>query len=154
MRELFKCRNLEMRLCNSSKRCFPSPRFAPHHALLGDPVYSGSCNSKEESYDLRDITCNSTQHRVSHMSDSRVYRRDWRQFSSVQVRVLSQGTHVSCNREFEADCNGEFATSSQQLSKWVLSQLSAGVVKRWLTCNIWSVRLLQFVCQDPLLGDD
>jgi hypothetical protein len=52
---------------------FPSPRFVPHHALLGDTVNAGSRNSKEGSHDLHDITCNSTQCHVSCMSDSGVY---------------------------------------------------------------------------------
>jgi hypothetical protein len=54
MRGLLKRRNIETRLRNSSEQCFPipsprfpSPRFAPHHAFLGDAVTGGSRNSKD-----------------------------------------------------------------------------------------------------------
>jgi hypothetical protein len=108
-----------------------------HRALLGYTVNTGSCNS-EWSHDLHDVTCNNTEHCFSHTSDFRVYRRGWRQFSSVQVSA----------------CTLVATESSQpvrsQLLKWVIKELSAWVEKtssgkRRFTWNIWSVRLL-IVC--------
>jgi hypothetical protein len=154
VRELLKRRNLETRLRNNSKRYsvlpsprFSSPRFTPHHAFLGDAVNDGSRNSKEGSRDLRDVTCNSTQSRVSRMSDSRVYRRDWRQFSSVRVWVPVR------NREFTLVRSESYKWSEveeESSSPW--EHLDCD----WTTffvCNIWSVRLL-LLCRDPLLGND
>jgi hypothetical protein len=68
VREMLKHRNLEERDCTTAvEYCralppLPSPRFAPHHAFLGYVVNTGSCNSKEVSHDLRDVTRNNTQH--------------------------------------------------------------------------------------------
>jgi hypothetical protein len=62
--KLFERRNLETQLRNSNERCFPLPstrfpssRSAPHRTLLGNAV-----NTRLH---------NSTERRVSHMSDSR-----------------------------------------------------------------------------------
>jgi hypothetical protein len=88
-------------LCNkprAAKLClaspsFPSPhiafpRFATHHALLGNAVNAGSCNYTE-------------RYLVPSVS-SRVYRRDWRQFefSTSQCAQVSsqQRVHVSSQR--------------------------------------------------------
>jgi hypothetical protein len=56
------------RLRNSSRALpsralppLPSPRFAPHHALLGYAVNTESHNSEEGSRDLCDVTRNNTQ---------------------------------------------------------------------------------------------
>jgi hypothetical protein len=87
MRELLKLRNLTERDCATVvERCrvlppLSSPPFAPHRALLGYAVNTGSRNNKEKPRDIRDVTRNNTQRCVLRMSDSSFYRRDWRQFS-------------------------------------------------------------------------
>jgi hypothetical protein len=76
----------------------------------------------------------------------------------------ASSVRVSVHTLVATENSRQFATDSSQpvrsqLSKWVIEELSAWVVKsasvkKRLTCNIRSVRLLEFVRRDPLLGDD
>jgi hypothetical protein len=55
--------------------------------------------------------------------------------------------------------NREFTLAHNQFTVCYRSELSVRVVKsasvkRRFTCNVWGVRLLQFVRQDLLLGND
>jgi hypothetical protein len=61
MRELLKFRNLEIDCATVVSDVFPYPRCAPHRALLGYAIKTGSRNSKDGSRDLRDVMCNNTQ---------------------------------------------------------------------------------------------
>jgi hypothetical protein len=116
MRELIIFRNLEEHDCAKVvERCrvlpsLPSPCFAPHRALLGYTVNTGSRNSKEGPRDLHDVTRNNTQRCILLMSDSSVYKRHWRQCSSVEYESVFMRVQVSCNREFKAVRN-QFAVS-------------------------------------------
>jgi hypothetical protein len=79
MRELLKFRNMEDRDCATVvERCralppLPSPRLAPHRALLGYAVNTGSRNSKEGPRDLRDVTRNNTMLRSQRVRLQRVW---------------------------------------------------------------------------------
>jgi hypothetical protein len=142
MWELLKCRNLETQLHNSSEWCFPlpsprfpSPYFSTHQALLCDAVNTGVHNT--------------TQCHVLPLVRFRVYKRDWRQFSSVRVR----------NREFTLVCSESYKWSEVKWSEVEEESLSLWEDlkcdwKTFFMCNIWSVRLLWFVCWNPLLGND
>jgi hypothetical protein len=127
---------------------FPSPRFAPHHTFLGDAVNAASRNSKERSCDLHDVMCNSTQRSVSCMSDSRVYGKDWRQFSSYKYNFARE-CYKSLQQSYQSQFWSEFSAESESY-KW--SDVEEESLSPWedLQCdwntffvyNNWSVRLL------------
>jgi hypothetical protein len=95
MWELMKFRNLMERDCATvAERCrvlppLPSPRFA---LLCVARLRSNTWwrNSKVGPHNLSDVTRNSTQRCALRMSDSSVYRRDWRQSSCSKVWAVNK----------------------------------------------------------------
>jgi hypothetical protein len=155
MRELIKFRNLKERDCATvAERCrvlplLPFPRFALRVARLRGNT--GWRNSKVGQRNLSDVTLNNTRRCVPHMSDSSVDRRDWRQCSSSKVVECQQ-----CSWEYKLQFATEFTTSSHWVIEGVISMTCEETASgnRRFTWNIWSVRLLQFVCRHPLPGND
>jgi hypothetical protein len=130
MRGLLKFRNPKERDCATvAERCrvlppLPSPRFAlPCVARLRGNT--GWRNSKEGPRNLSDVTRNSTRRCVLRMSDSSVYRRDWRQCSSSAVRVVTTEKSASAIRCIEL------------VTKWIIAaeeyEMSAG--KKLMKCH-------------------
>jgi hypothetical protein len=138
MWELLKHRNLKMWLRNNSERWFPlpSPRFAPHCTLLGNAVNTGLHNS--------------TQRRISRMPDSgfigETEGSSQRSQESVHKLVHNQIQFTVKSRSYKWNEVEEESSSPWEHLKcdW----------KTFFVCNNWSVRMLQFVRRDPLLGND
>jgi hypothetical protein len=113
MRELLKFRNLKERDCATlAERChalppLPSPLFAPHCALLGYAVTTGSRNNKEGPRDLSDVTRNNTQRCDLRMSDSSVNKIDWRESISSRVPVVFMRVQVRVHNQFAASYRRE-----------------------------------------------
>jgi hypothetical protein len=98
----------------------PSLTLSSLRVLLGYAVTAGSRNSREGPRDLSDVTLNSTRRCVLRMSDSSVYRRDWRQCSSTRVPVVFVGVQVRVrNREFMTSYRMSYRRELRRLLLWI-----------------------------------
>jgi hypothetical protein len=133
MRELLKFRNLKKHNCTTvASDVFPYHRFAPHRALLGYAVTTGLRNSKEGSRDFRDVMRNNTQRCVLRMSDSSVYKRNWRQYEAVQwvTTVTGQSDNWEVSRSSPEVVSDK---KCHKIVKWIIvARQSKGQINKAL----------------------
>jgi hypothetical protein len=121
-----------------------SPHFAPHCALLGYAVNTGSRNSEGVTWLPRHHAQQyTTLHSPSYQTPAFIGETEDSLASSVQVSVHI----VSCNRNFKIVYNREFGVLGQLLAR----VLNSASVERRLMCETVTVCVLRSIVRRQLV---